>query len=231
MSTEVDKHLLLALADHPDVRGAGLDRERLVTALAEEELPASPQSVSSRRSSILAADHGRVPRALQSPYHSDRKGVRRRTAKYAVRVRSAFRWLTAILFVAVVAEVALAAFGGFDAEHKAEHASISKKMIEDSFNGHGILGTLIVVLMLILLIITAAGRIGPVQTRFVGLILGLGILQFVLGLVSTSAPVLGLLHGLNALAIFAATGMLAHRTWTRDGRVAASARRARAPMA
>jgi len=129
-------------------------------------------------------------------------------------VRSAFRWLTAVLFTLVVVQVALAAFGGFDAVHKAKHVSISKKMIEDSFNAHGLVGTLIVLVMLILLIVAAAGRIGPQQTKFVGLIFALGVLQYILGVVSTSAPVVGLLHGLNALAIFSTSGMLAHRTWT-----------------
>jgi ATP-dependent Clp protease ATP-binding subunit ClpA len=31
------QHLMLAVADHPDLRDLGLDRERLVAALAEEE--------------------------------------------------------------------------------------------------------------------------------------------------------------------------------------------------
>jgi ATP-dependent Clp protease ATP-binding subunit ClpA len=31
------EHLMLAVADHPDLRDLGLDRERLVAALAEEE--------------------------------------------------------------------------------------------------------------------------------------------------------------------------------------------------
>jgi hypothetical protein len=138
-------------------------------------------------------------------------------------VRSAFRWLTAILFVAVVVQICLAAFGAFDAVHKAEHVSVSKKMIEDSFTAHAILGTVILLLMLIVLIVAAAGRAGPEQTRFAGVILGLGVLQLILGAVSTSAPVVGLLHGLNALAIFATTGMLAHRAWTSDARGVTSA--------
>jgi len=131
-------------------------------------------------------------------------------------VRSAYRWLTAVLFGAVVVQVALAAFGAFDSVHKAEHAAISKKTIENNFTAHGILGTVIVLLMLILLIVTAAGRVAPVQ--FVVLIFGLGVLQYILGLVSTSAPVVGLLHGLNALAIFSATGVLAHRAWRGEAR-------------
>jgi small-conductance mechanosensitive channel len=133
-------------------------------------------------------------------------------------VRSAFRWLSATLFAAVVVQVALAAFGGFDAVHKAEHVSISKKMVEDSFTAHGILGSVIVLVMLVVLIVAAAGRLGPAQTKLAGVIFGLGVLQYILGIVSTSAPAIGLLHGLNALAIFSTTGILAHRTWAAHSR-------------
>jgi hypothetical protein len=143
-------------------------------------------------------------------------------------VRNAFRWLSAVLFALVVVQVALAAFGGFDAVHKADKLSVSKKTIESGFNAHGAVGTLIVLVMLVLLILAAAGGLGP-QTKFAGLILGLGVIQYLLGVVSTSAPVLGLLHGLNALAIFSTTGLLAHRTWRVETRAAPPA--AAAPAA
>jgi hypothetical protein len=45
-------------------------------------------------------------------------------------MRVAFRWLTTLLFAAIVAQVALAAYGAFAAVHKAEHASVSQKTIE-----------------------------------------------------------------------------------------------------
>jgi hypothetical protein len=130
-------------------------------------------------------------------------------------MRGAFRWLSAILFVAVVVQIALAAFGAFDAVHKAEHVSISKKAIEDGFTAHAILGTLILVVMLVVLIVAAAGRLDSAVVGLAGAIFVLGIVQMLLGAVSTSAPVLGLLHGLNALAIFTLTGLQAHRGWPR----------------
>jgi len=138
-------------------------------------------------------------------------------------VRNTFRWLSAVVFGLVVVQVALAAFGAFDAVHKADKTPISKKTIENGFTAHGIVGTLILLLMLILLIVAVASRQGPQQTKLAGLIFGLGVIQLLLGLVSTSAPVLGLLHGLNALAIFSTTGLLAHRTWTTGRRPAAVA--------
>jgi hypothetical protein len=131
-------------------------------------------------------------------------------------VRTTFRWLSAILFILVVVQVGFAAFGAFDAVHKADKVAISKKTIENGFNVHGALGTLIVILMLVLLIVAAVGRLGPALVKFAGGIFAFGVIQFLLGVVSTSAPAVGFLHGLNALLIFSATGLLAHRMWVGD---------------
>lgn len=134
------------------------------------------------------------------------------------RMRTAFRWLTSALFAAIVVQVGFAGYGAFDVIHKAEEASVSvpKKTIEDAFNAHGALGAIIVLLMLVLLIVSLAGRLGESHLKFSGGILLLGILQFVLGAVSTSVPWLGFLHAVNALAIYAVVALLAHRVWTED---------------
>ena len=81
------------------------------------------------------------------------------------RMRSAFRWLTSVLFVAIVVQVGFAGYGAFDVIHKAEQASVSvpKKTIEDAFNAHSALGPIIVLLMLVLLIVSLAGRLGESQ--------------------------------------------------------------------
>jgi len=132
------------------------------------------------------------------------------------RMRTAFRWLTSALFAAIVVQVGFAGYGAFDVIHKAEEASVSvpKKTIEDAFNAHGALGAIITLLMLVLVIISLAGRLGESHLKFSGGIFLLGVLQFVLGVVSTSVPWLGFLHAVNALAIYAAVALLAHRVWT-----------------
>ena len=133
------------------------------------------------------------------------------------RVRTTFRYLTSVLFVALVVQVGLAGFGAFNAVHKADKGVlVSKKTIENGFDAHAALGTVILVVMLIMLIVAAAGRLGPTQVRFAAVLFGLGVLQIILGLVSTSAPALGFLHGINALAIYAVSALLAHRTWVAD---------------
>jgi hypothetical protein len=137
-------------------------------------------------------------------------------------MRTAFRYLTSLLFVAVVVQVALAAFGAFDALHKSKHAPIAHKTIDNAFNAHAALGYIIILVMLLLLIVAAAGRLGPTPIRFAGGLLLAGIIQAILGSVSQNAPVVGVLHGINALVIYALSGLLAHRTWT-EGRASAPA--------
>jgi heme A synthase len=134
------------------------------------------------------------------------------------RMRSAFRWLTSILFVAVVVQIGLAGYSAFDVIHKAEQASatVPKKTLEDTFNAHAAFGPIVILIMLVLLIVALAGRLGASPRKWSGGIFLLGVLQFILGVVATSAPWVGFLHAVNALAIYAAVALLAHRTWTED---------------
>jgi len=128
-------------------------------------------------------------------------------------MRMAYRYLAATIFALVVVQIGLAAYGAFDEIHKSESAPVTKKAAEDAFGAHAILGSVVVLLIIVLLIVAAAGRMGVAKVRWAAIIAGLGILQFILGAVSTSAPAVGFLHGLNAVAIFVTTGMLAHRAW------------------
>lgn len=137
---------------------------------------------------------------------------------YAAPMRAAFRWLTSLLLVLVVVQFGFAGYGAFDVIHKAEKASASvpKKTIEDAFNAHGALGPIVVVVMLVLLIVSLAGRLGESRLKWSGGLFLLGVLQFALGIVSTSVPWVGFVHALNALAIYAAVAMLAHKVWMED---------------
>jgi hypothetical protein len=128
----------------------------------------------------------------------------------------AFKYLTSVLFVAVVVQMALAGYGVFYVLHKANHAgSVSKQAFEHGFNAHAIVGTVLLVVMLLLVIVAAAGRLGPAALKFSVALLVAGILQMAFAALGRSVPVLGFLHIVNALAIYAAAAMLAHRAWMR----------------
>jgi uncharacterized protein DUF6220 len=67
---------------------------------------------------------------------------------------------------------------------------------------HSIWGTILTVIALVILILAAVGRRAALQSS--AILLGLMILQNVLGVVGEDAPVLGALHPLNGLIILGA---------------------------
>jgi len=69
--------------------------------------------------------------------------------------------------------------------------------------------------MLLLLLTALIGRLGPLYAKWTTGLFVLGLLQVLFAYLGTkSAPVGGFLHGINALAIYAAAALLAHRAWT-----------------
>jgi drug/metabolite transporter (DMT)-like permease len=138
-------------------------------------------------------------------------------------VNTLYRWWAAIVFLAVVAQVGLAGYGAFHAVDKADDAgeggSVRANTIQDGFDLHAAVGYLLVIAALLLLglaYLSARDRRPGSEDRRVrwsGIALGLLILQVLLAWLGSAVPGLGFLHPIGALAIFAVTGMLAHRAW------------------
>jgi hypothetical protein len=131
-------------------------------------------------------------------------------------MKQLFKYLTSLLFVAIVVQVGFAGYGAFNAIDKADKdKTVTKKTIENGFDPHGLVGTLVVAVMLLLVLTALIGRLGPLYAKWTAGLLVLGVLQLVFAYLGTkSAPVGGFLHGINALIIYAAAALLAHRAWT-----------------
>ena len=130
-------------------------------------------------------------------------------------MRDAFKYITSLLFIAVVVQVGFAGYGAFNAIDKADSdKTVTKHQIENGFDPHGALGTIVVAIMLILVIVALAGRIGGLLARLSIVLLVLGILQMLFAYLGTVSAPLGFLHGINALAIYGAVAFLALRAWT-----------------
>jgi hypothetical protein len=126
-------------------------------------------------------------------------------------MRTAFRILVTVTSLGVIIQVGLAGYGAFNAIDKADDGgSITKKTVENGFDPHGIVGTIVIALMLILLIVAAVAR---VHVRIAGLLFALGIVQMLLAWGGTAAAWVGFLHGVNALAIAGIAGSLAGNEW------------------
>jgi hypothetical protein len=131
------------------------------------------------------------------------------------RMTNAFKYLTSVLFVTIVVQVALAGYGVFYTLRKANKTgSASESAFDHGYHAHAILGTVILVVMILLVLAALVGKLGSTAVRFSVALLVAGILQMVFAALGRSVPVLGFLHVVNALAIYAAAALLAHRTWT-----------------
>ena len=127
-------------------------------------------------------------------------------------MRTALRVLFYLLAIEVVVQAMAVAFGivglgkWIDDGHSA-----TKALFEDDnadFGGkagfmiHGMNGMMVIpVLVLITLIVTFFAKV-PGATKNAAILLGLIVLQVVLGIASHAAPALIVLHVLNAFAIF-----------------------------
>ncbi len=132
-------------------------------------------------------------------------------------MRASFKYLTSLLFVAIVIQVGVAAVALFKAIDYADaHGSITKDQIDKGLDPHHIFGTVVAALILIIFIVAFAAGMEPLMKKIAAGLLGLMALQFLFAVLGTKAAWLGFLHGVNGLAIYGAAAFLAHRAWTRQ---------------
>jgi hypothetical protein len=135
-------------------------------------------------------------------------------------LRAIYRYWLTIIWLAVVAQIAGAAYGAFytaqklgDQEGSDESKMISEKTFDHGFGFHTAFGYLIFLAAVLLLLFALAARLGKRQTLLTLAVPLLVALQIVLAWISESVHGVGILHGLNALVIFAFTGWLTGRQW------------------
>jgi hypothetical protein len=129
--------------------------------------------------------------------------------------------------VAVIAQIAGAAYGAFYAAQKLgdqkgedEHKLISEKAFDHGFAFHTAFGYIIFLAAVILLLLALAARLGKRRVLFALAVPVAVAVQIVLAWVSESAHAVGILHGINALVVFGLVGYLTGQAW-RGARAAA----------
>jgi hypothetical protein len=143
-------------------------------------------------------------------------------------MRQTYRVVASLVALGVLVQAAAVAFGWFQVLNDLDNGLVVSG--DNSYNAghlvHSIVGTGIIPLLgLVLLGVSfAAAKVVPGARRWAGIVLGLIVLQIALAFVAFFAPIVGALHGLNALFLFGAAGrasMLA-RTGAADATIAAS---------
>jgi hypothetical protein len=135
-------------------------------------------------------------------------------------LRTIYRYWITIIWLAVVVQIAAAAYGAFYAADKLgdqkgsdETKMISEKAFDHGFGFHTGFGYAIFLGAVLLLLIALAARLGK---RRVLLALAVPVavaVQIVLAWISEDVHGVGILHGLNALVIFGLTGAMTGAAW------------------
>jgi hypothetical protein len=128
-------------------------------------------------------------------------------------------WLT-LVWLAVVAQIAGAAYGGFysaeklgDQKGSDESKMISEKVYDHGFGFHTAFGYLVFLAAVVLLLLALAARLGK-RRILLSLAVPLVVaLQIVLAWISESVHGVGILHGINALVVFGLTGSMTGMAW------------------
>lgn len=127
-------------------------------------------------------------------------------------MKSAYRVLATLIAIGVAAQVAFIAFGTFRTSADAEDGvGIDSSYSNTGLDLHSIGGSVIGGLVIVLLIVSLFAKV-PRGRMFALILVGMVALQFLLAVVSYGTPVIGVLHGLNGLAIAGVAGFAGRLT-------------------
>jgi len=124
-------------------------------------------------------------------------------------MRRVYRYLAMAMATCVVIQASAIAFGMFGLAHDVDSGNV---VVDKNYDGnfgfalHAIMGTMVIpIVALVFLIVGIVVRSIEGALKWAGIVFGLVVLQITLAMVAFGAPVVGLLHGINALLILLAS--------------------------
>jgi len=138
-------------------------------------------------------------------------------------MKSTYRVLAQLIAIGVLLQAMTVALGWFMVLKDVDDGAVFDKNTDFNFGqvAHGIIGMMVMPLLALLLLIVSffAGIAGGV--KWAAIVLGLVVLQIALAFAAWGAPVIGALHGANALALIAVAGMAGKRAASQPAAAAA----------
>ena len=132
-------------------------------------------------------------------------------------MNSAFRIWASLVSLAVIVQVGLAGYGAFHAvDESDDKGTIGKNAVSNGFDAHAALGYIIFLAALVLVVLAFLSRRqggDSARVKWAGGLVLLIVLQVLFAWAGDAAAGLGVLHGMNALAIAGVAGSLAGREW------------------
>ncbi|MEV4266074.1 hypothetical protein [Kribbella sp. NPDC049584] len=128
-------------------------------------------------------------------------------------MRATYRVLAGLVAIGVVLQAMFIAVGWFTAIKDMDGGLVIDKNYEGNYGHmlHGQFGMLVIPILALLLLIASFFAKVPGGVKWALYVVGLVVLQIALAFVSFGAPVVGLLHGLNAFALLGVAAMASRR--------------------
>jgi heme A synthase len=138
-------------------------------------------------------------------------------------LRAIYKYWAALVLLAVVAQIAAAAYGGFYSADKLGDQSgrpdelrlINEKTFDNGFDFHSGFGYLIFLASVVLFLLALGARVGRPRIWWNLALPLLLIVQILLATGGEDVPFIGAFHGVNALVIFGLSGSLTGVAWRR----------------
>jgi hypothetical protein len=135
-------------------------------------------------------------------------------------MRTAYRVIAYLLALSVAVQTSLIAFGAFALENNIDNGPVSDGDTTGVTLHHSF--AYVVVLFAVALLTVSFGAKVQHGVRWAAIPLGLVVVQFFLAYAAYSAAIVGVLHGLNALAIFAVALLAGRRVAATSGTIETS---------
>jgi hypothetical protein len=128
-------------------------------------------------------------------------------------MRATYRVLAGLISIGVLVQAMAIAVGWFTALKDVDDGLVIDKNYDGNWGHslHGIVGSMIIPLLAILLLIVSFFAKVDGGVKWALYVFGLVALQIAFAFAAFAAPVIGALHGANALALLAVAGMAARR--------------------
>jgi hypothetical protein len=133
-------------------------------------------------------------------------------------MRVAYRALALLIAIGVVVQVASIAYAWFQVLHELDSGGVLDKNTERNAGHvlHGTVGVMVIPLLALLLLIVSFFAKIPGGVKWAGITLGVTVLQVALAFASSGAPIVGTLHGVNALVLAGVASVAARKARTAD---------------
>jgi hypothetical protein len=135
-------------------------------------------------------------------------------------MRQTYRVLSGLIALAVVVQAMAIAFGFFTVGHDVDNGKVLTKSNIENYSPlglsiHAFMGfTLIPIMAIVLFIISFFAKGVPQAVKWAGFVLLAVVVQVALAIIAFNAPVVGLLHGLNAFILLGTAAMASRRAMT-----------------